>query len=151
MLVNRSQQKVARRGTPSAGVWTRTLWRRSLATPTSTRSGSWTSLTVASGRWTWGRGSTSSTYAGKLHSFYRTMDVRVQIFIWFQTFLLFTNPIYRLLMQFECIEKHIFSGISDYFRLFLTPLLCAPGRRTRMRAPGKKTDNVRRAWTIKLP
>ena len=26
----------------------------------------------------------------------------------------------RLLMQFECIERHIFSGISDYFRLFLT-------------------------------
>ena len=26
-------------------------------------------------------------------------------------------------MQFECIEKHIFSGISDYFRLFLTGAL----------------------------
>ena len=30
-------------------------------------------------------------------------------------------------MQFECIEKHIkkhiFSGISDYFRLFLTDVL----------------------------
>ena len=26
-------------------------------------------------------------------------------------------------MQFECIEKHIFSGISDHFRLFLTDAL----------------------------
>ena len=26
-------------------------------------------------------------------------------------------------MQFECIEKHIYSGISDYFRLFLTDAL----------------------------
>ena len=26
-------------------------------------------------------------------------------------------------MQFECIEKHIFSGTSDYFRLFLTDAL----------------------------
>ena len=26
-------------------------------------------------------------------------------------------------MQFECIEKHIFSGISNYFRLFLTDAL----------------------------
>ena len=33
------------------------------------------------------------------------------------------NPIFRLLMQFDCIEKHIFSGISDYFRLFLTDTL----------------------------
>ena len=33
------------------------------------------------------------------------------------------NPIFRLLMQFECIEKHIFSGISDYFRLFVTDAL----------------------------
>ena len=41
----------------------------------------------------------------------------------FQTFLLFTNLIFRLLMQFECVEKHIFSGISDYFRLFLTDTL----------------------------
>ena len=27
------------------------------------------------------------------------------------------NPIFRLWMQFECIGKHIFSSISDYFRL----------------------------------
>ena len=27
------------------------------------------------------------------------------------------------LMQFECIDKHILSGISDYFRLFLTHAL----------------------------
>ena len=33
------------------------------------------------------------------------------------------NPIFRLLMQFECIEKHIFPGISDYFRIFLTAIL----------------------------
>ena len=33
------------------------------------------------------------------------------------------NPIFRLLMQFECIEKYVFSGISDYFRLFLTDAL----------------------------
>ena len=26
-------------------------------------------------------------------------------------------------MQFKCIEKHIFSGISDCFRLFLTEAL----------------------------
>ena len=25
--------------------------------------------------------------------------------------------------DFQCIEKHIFSGISDYFRLFLTDAL----------------------------
>ena len=29
-------------------------------------------------------------------------------------------------MSFECIEKHIFSGISDYFRLFLTHALTPP-------------------------
>ena len=51
-------------------------------------------------------------------------DVRIQIWIWFQTFFSSSqNPIFRLLMQFECIEKHIFSGISDYFRLFLTDAL----------------------------
>ena len=50
-------------------------------------------------------------------------DVRVQIVIWFQTFLLWTKPNFRLLMQFECHEKHIISGISDYFRLFLTDAL----------------------------
>ena len=42
-------------------------------------------------------------------------DVRVQILIWFQTFCSSQNPIFRL----EWIEEHIFSGISDYFRLFL--------------------------------
>ena len=46
-------------------------------------------------------------------------EVRFQILIWFQTFFSTSqNPIFRLLMQFECIEKHNFSGISDYFRLF---------------------------------
>ena len=29
-------------------------------------------------------------------------------------------------MQIECIVKHIFSGISDYFRLFLTDMLSHP-------------------------
>ena len=52
-----------------------------------------------------------------------TGDVKVQILIRFQIFLLFTNPIFRLFMQFECIEKHMVSGISDYFRLFLTDAL----------------------------
>ena len=33
------------------------------------------------------------------------------------------NHIFRLLMQVECIEKHFFSGFSDYFRLFLTDAL----------------------------
>ena len=28
-------------------------------------------------------------------------------------------------MQVDCIEKHIFSGISDYFRPFLTDVLTA--------------------------
>ena len=53
-------------------------------------------------------------------------DVRVQILIWFQTFLPFTKPHFRLLMQFECIEKHIFSGISDYFRLLFSQTLSRP-------------------------
>ena len=40
-------------------------------------------------------------------------DVRVQVLIWFQTFLLFTNPHFRFL----CIEKvHLFR----HFRLFQT-------------------------------
>ena len=43
--------------------------------------------------------------------------VRVQNLIWFQTFLLFTKTPF---WDFECIEKHIFSGISDNFRLFQT-------------------------------
>ena len=30
------------------------------------------------------------------------------------------NPIFRLLMKFKYIENHLFSGIADYFRLFLT-------------------------------
>ena len=51
-------------------------------------------------------------------------DVRVQILIWFQTFFPSSqNPTFRLLMELECIEKHIFSGNSDYFRLFLTDAL----------------------------
>ena len=33
-------------------------------------------------------------------------------------FALHETPFSDRLMQFECIEKHIFSGISDYFRLF---------------------------------
>ena len=33
------------------------------------------------------------------------------------------NPILSLFMQHECIDKLIFSGISDYFRLFLTDAL----------------------------
>ena len=33
------------------------------------------------------------------------------------------NHIFRLLMQFECIDKHPFLGISGYFRLFLTEAL----------------------------
>ena len=45
-------------------------------------------------------------------------DVRVQILIWFQTFLLFTKPHFQTFdnQQFKCNENHIFSGISDYFR-----------------------------------
>ena len=41
----------------------------------------------------------------------------------FRLFCSSQNPIFRLLMQFECNEKHIFAGISDYFRLFLTDTL----------------------------
>ena len=33
------------------------------------------------------------------------------------------KPILRLLLQFEYIDRHIFSGISDYFRLILTNAL----------------------------
>ena len=41
-------------------------------------------------------------------------DVRVQIWFWFQFwfFLLFTKSHFQ-----TCIQKHIFSGISNYFRL----------------------------------
>ena len=35
-------------------------------------------------------------------------------------FALHKNPIFRLLMQFECIEKHFFSAISDYNQLRLS-------------------------------
>ena len=42
--------------------------------------------------------------------------MRVQILIFF--FALHKTPFSDFLMQFECIEKHIFSGISDYFRPF---------------------------------
>ena len=38
-------------------------------------------------------------------------------------FALHKTPFYRLLMQFECIDKHISSDISDYVRLFLTDAL----------------------------
>ena len=45
----------------------------------------------------------------------------------FRLFRASQNHIFRLLMQIECIEKHIFEGISDYFWPFLsdnlTPLL----------------------------
>ena len=51
------------------------------------------------------------------------MDVRVQILIWFQICLLFAKPHFQTFNAVECIEKHIFSGISDYFRLILTDAL----------------------------
>ena len=76
-----------------------------------------------------------------------SQDVRVQILIWFKTFCSVQNPIFSLL----CIEKHVFSGISDYFRIFqtfshrrsLTPvvssfnLLKTSPKRTRARVYGK--------------
>ena len=59
-------------------------------------------------------------------------DVRVQILIWFQTFLLFTNPIFRLLMHWKA---HLFR----HFRLFqtfltdaLTPMVCVSEIRKRI-------------------
>ena len=44
-------------------------------------------------------------------------DVRIKILIWFQLFCSSQNPIFRLLMQSECIEKHI---LFRHFRLFHT-------------------------------
>ena len=41
----------------------------------------------------------------------------------FNQFALHKTQFSDFLMQFECIEQHIFSGISDYFRLFLTDAL----------------------------
>ena len=43
-----------------------------------------------------------------------------QILICLQTLLLFTKPHFQ---TFFALKKHIFSGISDYFRLFLTDAL----------------------------
>ena len=45
-------------------------------------------------------------------------------------------------MQFERIEKHIFSGIADYFRLFLTDALtplCIVTHNTRVWEHRKKS------------
>ena len=54
--------------------------------------------------------------------FYRA--VRVQILIWFQTFFaLHKTPFSDFVCSVNAREKDIFSGISDYFRLFLTDAL----------------------------
>ena len=45
----------------------------------------------------------------------------------FRLFCSSQNPIFRLLMLFECIEKHIFSGISDYFQTFSHKCSHTPG------------------------
>ena len=43
-------------------------------------------------------------------------------------------------MQFECSEKHILSGISNYFRLFLTDALTPPEYTITNRGTEKKFD-----------
>ena len=50
-------------------------------------------------------------------------DVRVQISIWFQTFLLFTKPHFQTFSALKGTSFQAFQIISDFFRLFLTDAL----------------------------
>ena len=44
-----------------------------------------------------------------------TRDVRVQIFIWFQTFLLFTKPLFQTFNALKSTSIQAFQNISDFF------------------------------------
>ena len=46
-----------------------------------------------------------------MYVLYCTGIVRVQILIWFQSFVLFTKPHFQ---TFNALKKHIFSGISEF-------------------------------------
>ena len=57
------------------------------------------------------------------HSILNSPGMREFRFNLISDFFCFTKSHYQTFLQFECIEKHIFSGFSDYFRLFLTDTL----------------------------